>query len=441
MLIALALTIAHLSAIVWIAAPQAKPLIERYHTLVSHDSYWFLNIIQRGYQSTIPPHKGKMMEVSNVAFFPAFPLFGRFFVKTLALGQKTGLLTATHVATWGFWTYVLLFLRRWNVSLGALLLVVGLIISHPAAMFTITAYSESLFLMMLLGYMFWHTQQGVRYAQPLAAAHGFVMTATRIAGILAAFYPVVNALAARSRRLFSRIVAARIHEKPTPRPPEGITIGARQRPQAGFYTGHRALISAAEFARAEPGPIWVSLVALLGALSFFAFCQWRFGHWNFYMQTQLAGWGVHADYLALLKPGAYARFWPTHAFRIPWELGQFSVPLTMLTFVGLAWWEIRAARARPTRWRERIGFYFVGFALFFIAVSGVYSVRLESMIRYQFCTYIFIVLAAAHAFGDARPESTVSRRFIIGAALFLILISAYIQYLYAAIFTHGGWVA
>ena len=47
---------------------------ERYRTLVQHDSYWFANIIDRGYGTTVPPIQGKEMEVSNVAFFPAYPL-------------------------------------------------------------------------------------------------------------------------------------------------------------------------------------------------------------------------------------------------------------------------------------------------------------------------------------------------------------------------------
>jgi hypothetical protein len=32
-----------------------------------------MNIIDRGYQTIVPPIDHKVMEVSNVAFFPAYP--------------------------------------------------------------------------------------------------------------------------------------------------------------------------------------------------------------------------------------------------------------------------------------------------------------------------------------------------------------------------------
>ena len=53
-------------------APEG-PLSIRYDTLIQHDSYWFANIVDRGYETTVPPVNHKMMEVSNVAFFPAYP--------------------------------------------------------------------------------------------------------------------------------------------------------------------------------------------------------------------------------------------------------------------------------------------------------------------------------------------------------------------------------
>ena len=33
-----------------------------------------LTIVERGYGTTVPPSSHKMMEVSNVAFFPAYPV-------------------------------------------------------------------------------------------------------------------------------------------------------------------------------------------------------------------------------------------------------------------------------------------------------------------------------------------------------------------------------
>jgi len=54
-------------------AHPASSLAQRYLSLVQHDSYSFANIIDRGYETTVPPIDHKEMEVSNVAFFPAYP--------------------------------------------------------------------------------------------------------------------------------------------------------------------------------------------------------------------------------------------------------------------------------------------------------------------------------------------------------------------------------
>ena len=70
---ALFLTLLQIFVAVVLIAPGDQALTYRYDTLVQHDSYWFANIVDRGYASTVPPISHKMMEVSNVAFFPAFP--------------------------------------------------------------------------------------------------------------------------------------------------------------------------------------------------------------------------------------------------------------------------------------------------------------------------------------------------------------------------------
>ena len=68
----LVVMLAQLFVAVVLLAPEG-PLWYRYSTLVQHDSYWFANIIDRGYDTILPPINRKMMEVSNVAFFPAYP--------------------------------------------------------------------------------------------------------------------------------------------------------------------------------------------------------------------------------------------------------------------------------------------------------------------------------------------------------------------------------
>ena len=50
-------------------APEG-PFEYRYQTLVQHDGYWFGNIVDRGYETIVPPLSHKVMEVSNTGFFP-----------------------------------------------------------------------------------------------------------------------------------------------------------------------------------------------------------------------------------------------------------------------------------------------------------------------------------------------------------------------------------
>src|SRR5205814_10627781 len=140
-------------------------------------------IIDRGYQTIIPPIDHKVMEVSNVAFFPAYPAFAVLLRNVFNVSTGTALLITAQLAAWGFWTYFFLFCRRWKVAPSLQICGTLLILANPAAFFLVAAYSESLFLMALLGFIYWSTTEG-RTAKALAATHGLVMSATRIVGIV-----------------------------------------------------------------------------------------------------------------------------------------------------------------------------------------------------------------------------------------------------------------
>src|SRR5437660_10580068 len=152
LLAGLLLTLAQIAVAVCLLAPEG-PLSYRYSTLVQHDSYWFMNIVDRGYRTIVPPIDHKVMEVSNVAFFPAYPAIASVLRYGLHVDTDNALLITAQIAAWGFWSYFFLFCDRWNIAptlqfFGALL-----IVAHPAAFFLIAGYSESLFLMALLGFI------------------------------------------------------------------------------------------------------------------------------------------------------------------------------------------------------------------------------------------------------------------------------------------------
>ncbi len=188
----LLLTAVQLALALGLLAPEGS-LSDRYSTLIQHDSYWFINIVDRGYQTIVPPIDHKVMEVSNVAFFPAYPAIAALFRYGLNIDTGAALLITAQLAAWGFWSYFLLFCKRWNISPALQICAALLILAHPAAFFLVAGYSESLFLMALLGFIYWSTAEG-RAAKVWAALHGIVMSATRIVGIVCAAFPMVRSL-------------------------------------------------------------------------------------------------------------------------------------------------------------------------------------------------------------------------------------------------------
>jgi hypothetical protein len=405
----LLLTAAQMAVAVCLLAPEG-PLSYRYSSLIQHDSYWFQNIVERGYQTTVPPVNHKAMEISNVAFFPAFPAIVALLHYGLHFSTGNALLVTAQTAAWGFWTYFFLFCKRWSLSpvlqsFGALA-----VVAHPAAFFLVAGYSESLFLMALTGFIFWSSAEG-RAAKIWAALHGIAMSATRIVGIPCAAFPLVRSISAN---------------------------------------GRRGLAEPRLWIRRYAPAIGLMIVATLGAVVFFIYCQLRWGHWNIYMLTQSAGWGVDPNYLAVFKPSSYR--WRLPALNNPTEASQISVTFGALLLIGVAICEVvlavRRTRQSPLRgvsphtgWATRAGFYFCAAAVFYISVSGVASVEMESMLRYQFCAHALIVLAFLHFLRQFRPPALLVRTFAMAALALGSAAGLSAQGWYVWNFTRGNWVA
>ena len=394
----LVLTAVQLAMAVGLLAPEA-PISDRYSTLVQHDSYWFMNIVDRGYQTIVPPIDHKVMEVSNVAFFPAYPAIAALFRYGLNIDTITALLITAQLAAWGFWTYFFLFCRRWNVSPALQICGALLIAAHPAAFFLIAGYSESLFLMALLGFIYWSTAEG-RSAKIWAAAHGILMSAARIVGIVCAAFPVVRSL---------------------------------------FQTGWRGLLEPWRWLRQHGPAIAITLVAMCGAIAFFVYCQLRWGHWDIYMLTQATGWGITPDYLAVFKLSSYR--WLVPALSNPTEASQMSMTLGALLLVGIALCELLPAIRRRAGLPVRAGIYFCAAAIYYLSVSGVACVSMESMLRYEFCVHALIVLAFLNFLRQFRTPPVLVGAFGIAAVALLSAAGLCVQGWYVWNFTRGNWVA
>jgi len=93
----LLVTLIQLFLTVFLLAPEG-PFSFRYQSLVQHDGYWFVNILERGYQTTVPPINHKVMEVSNVAFFPAYPALAAVVRSIFRVETETALVIAAQLA-------------------------------------------------------------------------------------------------------------------------------------------------------------------------------------------------------------------------------------------------------------------------------------------------------------------------------------------------------
>ena len=373
-------------------------IADRYLALVQHDSYWFANIIDRGYGTIVPPIERKEMEVSNVAFFPGYPVLAGGLKRLTGLGTAQSLLLTAQAAAWGFWSYFFLFCQRWKLSLPLQFFGAFAIALHPAAFFLVSGYSESLFLFALAGFIYWNTSDRPR-ATVWAILHGFVMSGTRIVGLPCALFPIVRT---------------------------GSEVGG---PEKNFP---------AWFARFRK-PLVITLFSMLGGLAFFAYCQIRWSRWDIYMLTQSEGWAIEPDYFAIFKPENYH-------FALPplydgQAASQFTSALAAVIFVVIGLAELIFTWRGRRDWRERLGFYFSAAVIYYISVSGVASVGLESMLRYDLCVHAFIVLAALHFLRNLRFGSIWARALVTGLAVVLLVAGLGLQGFYVWNFTQGNWVA
>jgi hypothetical protein len=379
-------------------APE-MPITERYSALVQHDSYWFMNIIDRGYQTIVPPIDHKVMEISNVAFFPAYPAIGAFLRNAFNISTGTALLIAAQLAAWGFWTYFFLFCRRWKVAGSLQICGTVLILANPAAFFLVAAYSESLFLMALLGFIYWSTAEG-RTAKVLAAVHGVIMSATRIVGIVCAAFPLVR---------------------------------------SAVQTGWRGVLKPRKWLRENRAALGLTFVAACGGIAFFVLCQLRWGHWNLYMLTQAAGWGIVPDYFAVFRPESYR--WLVPALNNPTEVSQLSMTLGAVLLAAIAVCELVPAIRRRAGLPVRVGIYFCAATIYYLSVSGVACVDMESMMRYEFSAYALIVLALLNFLRQFRTPPIWVRALGTAAVALVSAAGLCVQGWYVWNFTRGHWVA
>jgi hypothetical protein len=102
--------------------------------------------------------------------------------------------------------------------------------------------------------------------------------------------------------------------------------------------------------------------------------------------------------------------------------------------------ELIPAVRRRTDWPARVAIYFCAAVIYFISVSGVACVEMESMLRYEFCVHALIVLAFLHFLRQFRPPPVLVRALGVVVAL-ASAAGLSVQGWYVWNFTRGNWVA
>jgi hypothetical protein len=178
---------------------------------------------------------------------------------------------------------------------------------------------------------------------------------------------------------------------------------------------------------------------MLGGLGFFVYCQFRWGHWDIYMLTQQFGWDIQPDYLAIFKPSSY--HWLLPDLADPTEMSQMAMTLGGLVLLGMFTAEFFLPKQRPTNRSVRIVFYFAAVVLYFLSVSGVACVNMESMLRYEFSLHPLIVLALLHYLHNLPFRSWLGRATAVTAIAVIGAAGLGLESWYIWNFTRGNWVA
>src|SRR5207237_2772663 len=94
------------------------------------------------------------------------------------------------------------------------------------------------------------------------------------------------------------------------------------------------------------------------------------------------------------RPSNYS--WLLPQLNDPTQMSQMSMTFGALLLIAVAVVELLPVIRRSTEWTTRIGIYFCAAVIYYISVSGVSSLEMESMLRYEFCVHELIVLAFLH---------------------------------------------
>ncbi len=399
LLIALGITLAQLAFVMAFARHDAQSLLVKYLSLWQHDSQWYAHILEYGYRVNRYPFLAPGNNMAHIGFFPGYSAFSSFIRAISRLETKPAMLLTSQLFTVGAWAYFLLLLQRLRIRPLLGFAAILSIFCFPSGFYLVAAYSESLFIFMLLGFLYWMTSD-TKNGWWLAALHGFFMSSTRIVGIPLMLIPVLWIVLETMPKL-----------------------------------------------RLDKKMLFISVSTFLGAALFFLYSQIELGSWNAYSQAQAIGWGVRPNYAAVLDFSIYRIYWPA----ISWDgfvssddISRVSVPIMLIAFCLILAAELSAATQK--RYREHMHFRILCYAscafLLFITVSGLWSRRMISVVRYMLPVAVLLSICCASLLSESDVfKSKWMKRLGIALFAFVLAVFTFVQAGHIDLFSFGIWIA
>lgn len=390
-IVVIALSLTLLQVAIALTCNDQRDLGIRYVTLSQWDSAWYTQIVVSGYY--VNPSSNNIF-YTNTVFPPGLPLFAFLIKKITGLQAVFSVLLASQIATFVFWMYFMLLARRLKTSRYFTAAGAMSIMLYPASFFFVVGYSDSLFLAMLLGLVYWQSDTR-KHSWLLAAVHGCIMTATRIVGIPLVIVPLMYTV---------------------------------------FTKGFRGL--------RDPRPWLVTVISSAGAGAFYLFCKLAFGEWFLQVRAH-EYWSTKPDITAIFNPIFY-QFWkPFFADGLlhPDYLSimSFQVLLSFI-IIALALELFTLTKQKKSQtFALRMSLYAAALLTWAFTLTAR-SYNVSSVFRYMIVPEILCVL------GLMGWSSAMGAKKTLPSAVFWILIlllftTIPLQVLYIARYTHRLWVA
>jgi hypothetical protein len=363
------------------------------------DSGWYASIAVKGYVTPYRPLR-EQPHLSNVGFFPGYPMTAAALMKATGLDVRSSLIIAAQAAAVAFWLLLLRWMRHKGFSRRRKLAFLALVLAYPASCFLTFAYSEALFCAGLIGF------HGACRSPLGRAAAGALMCGTRLVGV-----PAVVARAGRYAFAWARRLAP---------------------------------------ARAAITEGLVCLAALAGTGAFFAYCWLKFGHWDIYFLSQRIGWNQVPDYIGPLHPATYS-FDPRKALADLFTLDPekfdsrlFSrvmasvVPVSGAICAGVGTF-LGGSKMLSLDVLEALA---SAFLIYYVSIASQVCKNLESMARYGLPVFILFLMALFEASLGSPRRFPSWFRIPAYAMLFALMIWSFlVERVFIREFALGRWAS